>query len=145
MQGSRLWQTSLFTTTALVAFAANSILCRWALKEESIDPLSFTAIRLLSGAAVLLLILQFSARKKKSSSRGSWISGTMLFLYAWAFSMSYVSLDTATGALILFGAVQITMVVHAIFKGDKLQLAEWTGLFLAVGGFVYLLLSAPKA
>ena len=69
----------------------------------------------------------------------------MLFLYAFAFSMSYISLDTATGALILFGAVQITMVLHALVKGDKLKTTEWTGLLLAVGGFVYLLLPGASA
>ncbi len=133
-------KTSVFTALALIAFAANSVLCRLALGEETIDAASFTVIRLLSGALVLLAILAFSNDKEASASRGSWSASLMLFVYAVAFSFAYVSLDTGTGALILFGSVQITMILLSLVSGNRLHLSEWVGVIIAFIGFVYLIL-----
>ncbi|MCH7506656.1 MAG: DMT family transporter [Proteobacteria bacterium] len=125
---------------ALIAFAANSVLCRLALGEETIDAASFTVIRLLSGALVLLAILAFSNDKEASASKGSWSASLMLFVYAVAFSFAYISLDTGTGALILFGSVQITMILLSLVSGNRLHLSEWVGVIIAFTGFVYLVL-----
>jgi drug/metabolite transporter (DMT)-like permease len=133
-------KTMICTVLALIAFAANSVLCRMALGRHAIDASGFTVIRLLSGAVVLLAILQVRHRKKTSRSKGSWTSGIMLFLYAVTFSFSYVTLDTGTGALILFGSVQITMISLSVLSGYRLQRTEWTGALIALGGFVYLIL-----
>jgi drug/metabolite transporter (DMT)-like permease len=141
------FKTILFTALALIAFAANSILCRLALGEESIDASGFTIIRLVSGIVVLLLILSVKNRKDKATSFGSWSAASMLFLYAAAFSYAYISLDTGIGALILFAAVQLTMILVAIISGDRLGVIAWSGVLLAFGGFIYLVLpgiSAPS-
>jgi drug/metabolite transporter (DMT)-like permease len=135
-----LTKTITFTVLALVAFAANSVLCRLALGEETIDASSFTVIRLLSGAIVLLVILQFNGKKNKSTTKGSWLASIMLFLYAAPFSFAYITLDTGTGALILFGAVQITMILLSLMAGERLHVAEWMGVTIAFIGFVYLVL-----
>lgn len=137
--------TLTFTLCALIAFAANSVLARLALIDSNIDPLSFTSLRLLSGAimlAVLLMITSISKNKavKLPSLKGSTISAIFLFIYALCFSIAYLSISTGTGALILFGAVQITMIIYQLFKGSKLKLVEWIGIFLAFSGFVYLVL-----
>jgi len=129
----------------MMAFAANSVLCRLALGQDSIDPTAFTAIRLLSGALVLAAIFGFSTGKKTSSSRGSWLAAAMLFLYAITFSFAYVNLTTGTGALILFGAVQITMIVLTLISGERLSMMEWLGLTLAFCGLVYLVLPGVTA
>ena len=140
------FKTVIFTLLALIAFAANSVICRAALKEKLIDPGAFTVIRLISGAAVLLLLVYFRHFKKNTKrSKGSWLSAFMLFIYAAAFSFAYVSIDTATGALIVFGAVQITMITYALFKGYKMQVLEWIGMFLAFLGFAYLMLPGAQA
>ena len=136
-------KTLFFTTCALIAFAANSVLCRLALNDETIDAASFTIIRLLSGAIALLIILRISTAingKKTSASQGSWTATFMLFLYAVTFSYAYNSLDTGTGALILFGTVQITIILITIFTGGRLHLTEWIGTLIAFSGFVYLVL-----
>lgn len=134
---------TLFTTCfALVAFAGNSILCRLALGEGAIDASNFTVIRLFSGAVALLVVLRLFGEKSGSSSKGSWGATWMLFIYASTFSFAYTFLDTGTGALILFGAVQLTMVTIAVVSGDRLHLSEWVGVGVAFAGFVYLVL--PK-
>jgi len=134
---------TLFTTCfALVAFAGNSILCRLALGEGAIDASNFTVIRLFSGAVTLLVVLRLFGKKSGSSSKGSWGATLMLFIYASTFSFAYMSLDTGTGALILFGAVQLTMITIAVVSGDRLHLSEWAGVGVAFAGFVYLVL--PK-
>ena len=134
---------------ALIAFAANSVLNRLALSNGSIDAPSFTIIRLLSGAIVLFIILSIKNTKiSSSSSKGSWISSLMLFTYAITFSLAYITLDTATGALILFAAVQISMLLISLFTGTRLSSAEWLGVFTAFTGFVYLVypdLGTPSA
>lgn len=140
------FKTGVFTLLALIAFAANSVICRAALKDQLIDPAAFTVIRLVSGATVLLLLVYFRNHKKNTTiSKGSWTSAFMLFMYAAAFSFAYVSIDTATGALIAFGAVQITMITYALFKGYKMQVLEWMGMLLAFLGFAYLMLPGAQA
>jgi drug/metabolite transporter (DMT)-like permease len=134
------FKTAIFTTLALIAFAANSVLCRLALGELAIDAAGFTVIRLLSGTLVLSVLLKIGNTKKTESPRGSWTASFMLFLYAITFSFAYMTLDTGTGALILFGSVQITMIVLAIISGDRLHVSEWTGVTMAFMGFVYLIL-----
>jgi len=133
------------TASALAAFAANSLFCRSALGKAALDPASFSSIRLASGAATLLLIT-LSTRRGSVGFRGSWGSAALLFLYAVPFSYAYVDLGVGTGALILFGAVQATMLTAAMSSGERLQLVQWAGLTLAVGGVVYLVspgLAAP--
>ena len=142
-------KTLLATGFALLAFAGNSVFCRLALGDEAIDAASFTAIRLLSGILVLVIILllakfiqkkQSSAELSDSEAKGSWLAGFLLFLYAVTFSYAYISLDTGIGALILFGAVQITMILISILSGNRLHYLEWTGVVIAFSGFVYLVL-----
>lgn len=133
-------KTLLYTTLALLAFAGNSVLCRLALGENTIDAASFTSIRLMAGIVVLVLILSAKKAKETTLSKGSWKAAFMLFLYAVAFSFAYVSLDTGVGALILFGAVQITMIVMGIIQGNRLHKLEWLGVIVAFSGFVYLVM-----
>lgn len=130
----------LFTTLALTAFAANSVLCRKALGGEAIDAAGFTIIRLLSGVLVLLLISGINGKKPVRKEKGNWFAGMMLFVYAEAFSFAYITLDTGTGALILFGSVQTTMVLLSLLSRNRLRLSEWAGMFIAFAGFVYLVL-----
>jgi drug/metabolite transporter (DMT)-like permease len=134
-------KTIAVTAFALIAFAANSVLCRLALGDNTIDPSSFTIIRLFSGIIILMAILQLKRKShdEKLKSKGSWLAASMLFIYAIAFSFGYVSLDTGTGALILFGAVQITMIMVNVISGNKLHISEWLGLLIAFSGFVYLM------
>lgn len=134
------------TIFALVAFAFNSILCRVALGTEAIDATSFTAVRLISGAVTLVLIYSFFGKKSGKSIQGNWLSAFFLFAYAICFSFAYISLTTATGALILFGCVQATMIISALIKGERPGILEWIGLFIALGGLIYLVfpgLTAP--
>lgn len=111
-----------------------------ALGNEAIDASSFTSIRLLAGVVVLFIIIRLSGNAKAVPTRGSWLAGFMLFLYAITFSYAYISLDTGTGALILFGSVQITMILLSIFYGIRLHITEWGGVIVAFAGFVYLIL-----
>ena len=124
------------TVLAMLAFAGNSLLCRLALKTTAIDPASFTLIRLASGAVTLWLIMV----SRKTSATGSWVSAAMLFIYATAFSFAYVNLPAATGALILFGSVQFTMLGYGVAKGDRLSAVQIAGMVIAVAGLVILLL-----
>lgn len=144
--GNRPIKTFIYTGFALIAFAANSVICRIALGEKSIDPASFTIARLASGAVVLVILLRMFESNRESDSRGSWISGAMLFSYAISFSLAYVSLSIGTGALILFGAVQLTMILKALVAGKRLDFAELIGVLLASAGLLYLVspgLTAP--
>jgi len=145
--GNSTAKTLFFTTCALIAFAANSVLCRLALGDETIDAAGFTIIRLGSGAITLLFIFWLSSTLRNTGnktaltdSKGSWISALMLFLYAVAFSYAYITLDTGTGALILFGTVQITIILATLFSGGRLHTTEWIGTLVAFSGFVYLVL-----
>ena len=154
-------QTSFLTLLALTAFAANSVLCRLALQVRGdavvIDAASFTVVRLSAGILALFLILYLRDRSQpaiadhlpvqRSTSNGSWFGALSLFLYAAGFSYAYVSLETGTGALILFAVVQITMITFSIYSGNKLHYTQWLGVALAFIGFVYLMspgVSAPS-
>lgn len=133
-------RTIVFTLSALVAFAANSVLCRKALGAATIDAASFTAIRLISGAAVLWALISLVRDRQALNHRGTWLSASMLFLYAAAFSFAYLKLNAGTGALILFCSVQLTMILYGLWSGERPHALQWTGLFLALGGLVYLVL-----
>jgi drug/metabolite transporter (DMT)-like permease len=139
-------RTASLTAAALVAFAANSLLCRLALGAAEIDAASYTSLRLLSGAATLWVIVALSRRASDATQRGSWMSAAMLFLYAVAFSFAYLTLDAGTGALILFGAVQVTMILAGFIEGHRPHVLEWVGLVGAFAGLIYLVspgISAP--
>jgi drug/metabolite transporter (DMT)-like permease len=138
-------KTLLSTGLALVAFAMNSVLCRLALGQSAIDAASFSTIRLGSGAVALLLITLVFRQKVSSAPRGNWISATLLFLYAVAFSLAYINLTAGTGALILFGSVQATMILAALFSGERPRLLEWLGLAIALAGLIYLVFPGLKA
>jgi drug/metabolite transporter (DMT)-like permease len=139
-----VFRISLWTTLALFAFAANSILCRLALSQGTIDPASFTTVRLVAGAVTLALLARL-ASNSPSSADPSWISAAMLFLYAAPFSFAYGSLTTGTGALLLFGAVQVTMILGALRAGDRPHAGQWLGVGIAFGGLVYLVLPGIAA
>jgi drug/metabolite transporter (DMT)-like permease len=138
--------TPALTVLALIAFAGNSILCRLALGEAVIDPASYTAVRLISGALTLWLIATIvGTRRLNASSNGSWIGAALLFLYAIAFSFAYTSLSAGSGALILFAAVQFTMIVAGLRSGERLLIGEWLGWTLAIAGLFYLVLPGIAA
>ena len=134
----------ILTLLAMVAFASNSLLCRLALRQTTIDAASFTLIRLLSGVIALWLIV--ITRKPGRPTAGNWTSALALFAYAAAFSFAYISLSVGTGALLLFGMVQATMIFWGLRKGERLNARQWFGLAIALGGLVALVfpgLSAP--
>ncbi len=131
------------TSLAMIAFAGNSLLCRAALKHTSIDAASFTTIRLISGAIMLGLLVHL--RHGMRGGQGNWLSALALFVYAAGFSFAYVSLPAATGALLLFGAVQATMIGYGAWKGERLLIVQFVGLALAFGGLVGLLLPGLSA
>ncbi|GGQ16930.1 DMT family transporter [Shewanella litoralis] len=150
---------TFYTLIALIAFAANSVFCRLALSNEQavplIDPSSFTAIRLTSGALMLALLMLLTSAKKRSTqdlatenratkhtlptqAHGSFLAAGLLFVYAIGFSYAYVLLDTATGALVLFAAVQISMMFISYLQGHRLNVLEIVGALVAFAGFGYL-------
>lgn len=153
-------KAALYTIIALIAFAANSLFCRMALAEGYIDAWSFTIIRLLGGAICLSIIMVVHARRLTRQSmadtsidtdisinnnailndKGSWLSSISLVVYALCFSLAYVELDTGTGALILFAAVQLTMIGWGIYKKEQLSALQWIAFMVAVAGFIYLML-----
>ncbi len=137
---------AILSILALIAFASNSIICRLALREDTIDAGSFTVVRLVSGAVALWIILIMSGYRKKTEYQGSWISASMLFLYAIAFSFAYIELDAGVGALIMFGAVQVTMLLTGLIQGERSDFIQWLGMIAAFAGLVYLVspgLTAP--
>ena len=139
--------TAALTVLALIAFAGNSVFCRLALAGPIIDPASYTAVRLITGAVTLWIIPAFRRKESFGKSGGSWISASMLFLYAVTFSFAYISLSTGTGALILFAAVQITMIAVGLYAGERPEILEWLGLFIAISGLIYLVspgITAPS-
>jgi drug/metabolite transporter (DMT)-like permease len=136
---------AVYTALALVAFAANSVLCRLALGQGAIDAASFTTIRLVCGALVLLIVNRVGKSTGAAADRGNWTSAFMLFLYAVTFSFAYISLNTGTGALILFASVQATMIIFAICRGERLGLAGSLGLLTALGGLTYLVFPGLQA
>ena len=133
----------VLTLLAMIAFAGNSLLCRAALQTGRIDAASFTTIRVVSGALALWLIVRL--QRGGAAKAGSWPSGLALFAYAAAFSFAYLTLTAATGALILFGAVQATMIGTAFWRGDRLGGWQLLGVACALGGLVGLLLPGLSA
>jgi drug/metabolite transporter (DMT)-like permease len=128
----------LLTTAAMFAFAANSVLCRIALRHTDIDPATFTVVRLCAGAVALWLLVRKPALSHGIG--GSWGSAFALFAYAAAFSFSYTQLQAGVGALLLFGAVQITMVFYGAWRGELPTLRQIAGMLVAFGGLILLLL-----
>ncbi|HWP20559.1 MAG TPA: DMT family transporter [Burkholderiaceae bacterium] len=139
------WSAVALTALAMLAFAGNSLLCRMALKHTNIDPATFTSVRLAAGVVVLWLAACWRRRDGAARPPGDWRSAFALFVYAAAFSYAYVGLTAATGALVLFGAVQMTMMGTGLLRGERLQPLQWAGFALAVGGLVYLLLPGIAA
>ena len=137
-------RTTLYTALALIAFAANSVLCRLALSRGVIDPTSFSAVRLLAGAGTLAVLVRASA-PSRDPVVPSWTSATLLFLYALPFSFAYARLSTGTGALLLFGAVQATMILASLRRSERPRAAQWLGLAGAFGGLTYLVLPGVTA
>jgi drug/metabolite transporter (DMT)-like permease len=133
-------QIALLTTLAMICFAGNSLLCRLALRGGAIDASSFTAVRLGSAALVMAVLAHLGSRER--SHAGSWISALALFGYAIAFSLAYVQIGAGLGALLLFGAVQLTMIGWGLARGERPGRAEWSGLALAMVGL--LLLTNPS-
>lgn len=133
----------LLTTLAMLAFAGNSLLCRLALRETEIDAASFTAIRLFCGALTLWLLLRL--RQGRRPVAGNWPGALALFIYAAAFSFAYLQLDTGAGALLLFGAVQLSMLLWGWLHGERLGLVAGLGTALATAGLLALLLPGASA
>ncbi len=131
------------TVLTLIAFAANSLLCRMALKETAIDAATFTSVRLLSGAAMLWLLMTW--KKTPPLQHGSWRSGLALFLYAVALSFAYRSIDTGAGALMLFGAVQVTMLLAGYIAGERMTKVQVIGFIAAMVGLVILVSPGVEA
>jgi len=150
LRSAQALRTLTLTVLALTAFAGNSVLCRLALKSDAIDPTSFTLLRILSGAAFLAALVFVTQRtseaiKKPPISSGNWPSAIALFTYAAGFSFAYITMDTGAGALVLFGFVQLTMILITLFRGTRLSLGEWSGLLMAFAGLAYMLLPGVSA
>ncbi len=131
------------TSLAMIAFAGNSLLCRAALDHTNIDAASFTTIRLISGALMLWIVVRM--KRGTYTGEGNWLSAFALFIYAAGFSFAYVSLPAATGALLLFGAVQATMIGYGFWVGERMRRSQLIGLLLAFGGIIGLLLPGLSA
>lgn len=143
------WRLAALTTLAMLAFAGNSVLCRMALKTTALDAASFTTVRLLSGAAMLWLLVWLRQRATASPQAtppdrrplaGNWGSALALFAYAALFSFAYVGMSTGTGALLLFGAVQASMIGWGLTRGERLRPLQWLGFAVALAGLVTLML-----
>jgi drug/metabolite transporter (DMT)-like permease len=135
--------TAGLTAVAMLAFAANSLLCRLALRQDHIDPASFGGIRLAAGPLVLACVMR--GRRQAVLGRGDWRAAVFLFAYVALFSFAYVSLSAGTGALILFGTVQLTMLAAGLLAGERFTLAGWLGMALALAGLALLLLPGAAA
>ena len=131
------------TTLTMIAFAANSVLCRMALKDTGIDAASFTALRLLSGAAMLWLLMRW--QQQAALQYGNWRSALALFIYAAAFSFAYRTINAGAGALMLFGAVQATMLIAGFIAGERLRRIQAAGFVTALAGLVMLVLPGVEA
>ncbi len=135
----------MLVAVAMLAFAGNSLLCRMALKHTTIDPASFTSMRLLTGACMLWLVVRLEGGPRSAVKPSVWGAGNgwsagALFVYAAAFSFAYVSMSAATGALLLFGSVQATMIGYGVWQGERLRTPQLAGLALALAGLVALML-----
>jgi drug/metabolite transporter (DMT)-like permease len=136
-------QLAAYTVITMLAFSGNSLLCRMALKETSIDAASYTSIRLLSGAAMLWMIISW--QHKAPLNQGSWHSATALFVYAIALSFSYRSINAGAGALMLFGAVQLTMILAGYISGERMSALQSMGFVAALAGLVILVFPSVQA
>lgn len=130
-------RTVVLTSITMVAFASNSLLCRLALQHAAIDAASFSSIRLVSGAIMLAILARFNAGRAPKA-RTDWTAAAMLFAYVAFFSFAYLTLSAGTGALILFGAVQLTMLGAGLRAGERFEPLGWAGFALALGGLIYL-------
>ncbi len=137
------YRLAFLTLLALLGFAANSLLCRAALAHTSIDAASFTSVRLVAGALVLWLLVRMRGEARPGG--GSWPSALALFAYAAGFSYAYIQLTAASGALILFGAVQVTMIGYGLWSGERMRAPQAAGFLLACAGLVGLLLPGLSA
>ncbi|CAJ0820418.1 hypothetical protein LMG18101_04274 [Ralstonia flaminis] len=135
--GQLALRTVVLTSITMVAFASNSLLCRLALQHASIDAASFSSIRLVSGALMLAILARFNAGRAPKA-RTDWTAAAMLFTYVAFFSFAYLTLSAGTGALILFGAVQLTMLGAGLRAGERFEPLGWAGFALALGGLIYL-------
>jgi len=142
-RATSLVRTAVLTAATLVCFAANSLLCRAALRPRLVDAATFTSIRLVSGAAALALIV--ALRRQAHPRSGSIASGLWLFLYAAAFSLAYLRIGAGVGALILFGAVQVTMLGWSVVRGNRPGAFQWLGIAVALGGLIYLTVPGASA
>lgn len=142
-QGAVMGAANILLAMSLLAFAANSILCRLALGPGLIDAASFTSVRLLSGAVMLALMLAVRDERLHPAGKVDFVSALALFSYAACFSFAYVTLTAATGAILLFSAIQLTMIGAGIARGERPSRQVWAGAVLAAAGLVYLL--APGA
>lgn len=140
--------TIFLTLLSLFAFSANSLLCRMALGNELVDPVSFTTLRLVSGMLILIPVAKFLPEAAtKDKAKKAWIAGIALFVYAGAFSLGFVTITSATGSLIIVGAVQITMLSWALVQGERPSLLRWLGTVVSIGGLIYLVspgITAPN-
>jgi drug/metabolite transporter (DMT)-like permease len=139
---SRL-RLAIATSFAMIAFAGNSLLCRMALKQTSIDAATFTTVRIASGAIALWLIVKL--RTNTARGGGSWSAAAVMMAYAICFSLAYISLSAATGALLLFGAVQVTMIGYGMWSGERLRAIGIVGVVCACGGLIVLVLPGVAA
>ncbi|MGB3437077.1 DMT family transporter [Achromobacter sp.] len=133
----------VLTLLSLLAFAGNSLLCRLALKHTAIDPATFVAIRIGSGALVLWLMLRL--RKPAGRMEGNWHGALALLAYALAFAYAYTQISAGTGALLLFASIQISMILYGLFIGERLSVTQGLGIGLAVAGLVILMLPSVSA
>lgn len=134
---------ALLTIVAMFAFAGNSLLCRVALKGTAIDPATFATARVVSAAIALTIILR--VRRGSPPVEGNWMSALALIVYAVAFSFAYVALSAGTGALLLFGAVQATMIGYGLAHRERLRVGQWIGVACALAGLVGLVLPGLSA
>lgn len=132
-------QLFFLSSITLLFFAANSLLCKAALENSNIDANSFTFLRLFSGSLVLVLLILLKEKSINFNIKTNWKSSFMLFMYAICFSYAYLGLDAGLGALVLFATVQLTMILVAILKKEKLTIKKSIGLVLALSGLIYLL------
>ena len=151
-----LWRLLVLIGITLTCFAGNSVLCRLALKQTALDAASFTSLRMLSGALMLCLLAAYRHNGADDASRpkrgsvpvwfgGNWLSAVALFVYAATLSFAYIDIATGAGALLLFGAVQATMIIAGWWAGERLSLRQWIGFVLALAGMVALLLPGLTA
>jgi drug/metabolite transporter (DMT)-like permease len=129
----------------MVCFAANSLLCRLALAPRLVDAATFTTLRVLSAAAMLCLLVWMQRRRVPRLDRANRLSIVSLFAYFIFFSLAYLRLDAGSGALILIGAVQLTMFGVAFLEDERFSASQWTGLAVALSGFIYLVLPGASA